>query len=48
MSTLPVLIFDVNETALDLEALALHFERIFGRSTVLREWFAQLMLYSRQ
>jgi 2-haloacid dehalogenase len=46
MSTLPVLIFDVNETLLDLDALAPHFERIFGRSTVLREWFAQLILYS--
>jgi 2-haloacid dehalogenase len=46
MSTLPVLIFDVNETLLDLDALAPHFKRIFGRSTVLREWFAQLILYS--
>ncbi|MGB6306911.1 MAG: haloacid dehalogenase type II [Steroidobacteraceae bacterium] len=46
MSTLPVLVFDVNETLLDLDALAPHFERIFGRSTVLREWFAQLILYS--
>lgn len=46
MSTPPVLIFDVNETLLDLDALASHFERIFGRSTVLREWFAQLILYS--
>jgi 2-haloacid dehalogenase len=41
-----VLIFDVNETLLDLDALAPHFERIFGRSSVLREWFAQLILYS--
>jgi 2-haloacid dehalogenase len=46
MSTLPVLVFDVNETLLDLDALAPHFERIFGRSSVLREWFAQLILYS--
>lgn len=46
MSTPPVLIFDVNETLLDLDALAPHFERIFGRATALREWFAQLILYS--
>jgi 2-haloacid dehalogenase len=47
VSTLPVLIFDVNETLLDLDALAPHFERIFfGRSNVLREWLAQLILYS--
>jgi 2-haloacid dehalogenase len=47
MSTLPVLVFDVNETLLDLDALIPHFERIFGRSGVLREWFAQLILYSQ-
>src|SRR5271155_742504 len=47
MQTLPTLIFDVNETLLDLDALAPHFERIFGRSGVLREWFAQLILYSQ-
>src|SRR5271155_1924065 len=46
MQTLPTLIFDVNETLLDLDALAPHFERIFGQSAVLREWFAQLILYS--
>jgi 2-haloacid dehalogenase len=42
----PLLIFDVNETLLDLDALAPHFERIYGESAVLREWFAQLILYS--
>jgi 2-haloacid dehalogenase len=46
MPTLPTLIFDVNETLLDLDALAPHFERIFGQSAALREWFAQLILYS--
>jgi 2-haloacid dehalogenase len=44
--SLPLLIFDVNETLLDLEALVPHFERIFGPSAVMREWFAQLILYS--
>jgi 2-haloacid dehalogenase len=47
MSTLPVLVFDVNETLLDLDALTPHFDRLFGRSRVMREWFAQLILYSQ-
>jgi 2-haloacid dehalogenase len=43
---LPILVFDVNETLLDLETLTPHFARIFGDGLVLREWFAQLILYS--
>lgn len=43
---IPLLVFDVNETLLDLEALAPHFERMFGESSSLREWFAQVILYS--
>jgi 2-haloacid dehalogenase len=46
MPTLPTLIFDVNETLLDLDALAPLFEHLFGESAALREWFAQLILYS--
>ena len=46
MSELPLLVFDVNETLLDIEALAPHFQRIYGDAGVLREWFAQLILYS--
>jgi 2-haloacid dehalogenase len=42
----PLLVFDVNETLLDLDALAPHFERMFGDRGTLREWFAQLILYS--
>jgi 2-haloacid dehalogenase len=42
----PVLVFDVNETLLDLETLTPHFARIFGDGGVMREWFAQLILYS--
>jgi 2-haloacid dehalogenase len=42
----PLLVFDVNETLLDLEALAPHFERMFGEGSSLREWFAQVILYS--
>lgn len=41
-----VLVFDVNETLLDIEALEPLFTRLFGRPGVLREWFDQLVLYS--
>ncbi len=41
-----VLVFDVNETLIDIDALQPHFERIFGDSSVLREWFGQLVMYS--
>ncbi|MBX7432925.1 haloacid dehalogenase type II [Mycobacterium sp. Y57] len=41
-----VLVFDVNETLIDIEALAPGFEALFGDRSVLREWFAQLVLYS--
>ena len=40
-----VLVFDVNETLLDLAALDPHFERVFGDARVRREWFG-LMLQS--
>jgi 2-haloacid dehalogenase len=39
-------VFDVNETLLDIEAMAPFFARVFGDGQVLREWFAQLVLYS--
>lgn len=41
-----VLVFDVNETLLDLEALEPLFARLFGHPGVLREWFGQLVIYS--
>src|SRR5438093_76289 len=37
------IVFDVNETLLDLTALDPPFERAFGRPGVRREWFAQLL-----
>ena len=46
MTELPFIVFDVNETLLDLESLAPTFERIFGERSALRSWFAQLILYS--
>jgi 2-haloacid dehalogenase len=41
-----ILVFDVNETLLDIEFMNPIFERIFGDGKVLREWFNQLILYS--
>src|ERR1700743_1202994 len=41
-----ILVFDMNETTLDIEYTAPVFERVFGNKAVLREWFAQLVLYS--
>ena len=39
-----VIVFDVNETLLDITTLALLFVRLFGDENMLREWFAQLVL----
>lgn len=38
-----VLVFDVNETLLDLRALDPHFERIFGDAAVRRQWFGLVL-----
>jgi len=38
-----VCVFDVNETLLDLSALDLHFERIFGDASVRKLWFNQML-----
>ena len=38
-----ILIFDVNETLLDLGALDGHFERIFGDAGVRTEWFETMI-----
>jgi 2-haloacid dehalogenase len=45
-TTPSVLVFDVNETLIDIEALAPLFGEWFGDGRVLREWFAQLVMYS--
>ncbi|WP_417247768.1 haloacid dehalogenase type II [Celeribacter sp.] len=42
-----ILVFDVNETLLDLTSLSPLFERVFGDAKVLREWFPELILYSQ-
>jgi 2-haloacid dehalogenase len=38
-----VILFDVNETLLDLSVLQTPFERIFGDPRVIREWFTLLL-----
>lgn len=38
-----VIVFDVNETLLDLRALAPQFERVFGDGAVLFQWFGQVL-----
>src|SRR5580692_2992728 len=46
MATRPLIVFDVNETLLDLETMEPTFERIFGDKHAMRLWFADLILYS--
>ena len=46
-STHPIIVFDVNETLLDIETLTPLFTRLFDNKLMLREWFAQLVLYSQ-
>src|SRR6202789_2808017 len=46
MTGLPYIVFDVNETLLDLETMTPIFERIFGDKLAMRLWFANLILYS--
>ena len=41
-----VLVFDVAESLLDLGALRPLFQRIFGNSAVVEEWFGETILYS--
>ena len=45
--TISTLVFDVNETLLDLDVLVPFFSRVFGRKEAMREWFAQQVLYSQ-
>src|ERR1700748_2718650 len=46
MAALPLIVFDVNETLLDLETMEPTFERIFRERGAMRLWFANLILYS--
>ena len=42
----PVIVFDVNETLLDLEPIRDHFSRIFGDRSAAGVWFSQLLKLS--
>jgi 2-haloacid dehalogenase len=42
----PVIVFDVNETLLDLDSIRPTFDRIFNDPAAMRLWFADLILYS--
>jgi 2-haloacid dehalogenase len=46
MKNLPMIVFDVNETLLDLDTMTPIFERIFHEPLAMRLWFANLILYS--
>jgi 2-haloacid dehalogenase len=46
MPALPLIVFDVNETLLDLETMEPTFQRIFGDKRNMRLWFANLIMYS--
>jgi 2-haloacid dehalogenase len=41
-----ILVFDVNETLIDIESMKPLFQCVFGDDCVLREWFGQLIMYS--
>lgn len=41
-----ILVFDVNETLLDIDSLQPYFKELFGDAATLRTWFAELVLYS--
>jgi 2-haloacid dehalogenase len=42
----PIIVFDVNETLLDLNAIRPTFDRIFNDPAAMRLWFAGLITYS--
>ncbi|HXL71557.1 MAG TPA: haloacid dehalogenase type II [Rhizomicrobium sp.] len=47
MTKRPLIVFDVNETLLDLDSMAPIFERIFGERLAVRLWFDDLIIYSQ-
>lgn len=42
-----MIVFDVNETLLDIEILNPFFERTFGDARVMRQWFSELFFTLR-
>lgn len=41
------IVFDVNETLLDIEVLNPFFHRNFGDERIMRQWFSELIIYSQ-
>lgn len=46
MAAVPLIVFDIDETLLDLGTMEPTFQRIFGDRNAMRLWFANLILYS--
>ena len=46
MTQQPIIVFDVNETLLDLETIRPTFDRMFNDPAAMRLWFAGLITYS--
>jgi 2-haloacid dehalogenase len=46
MAKHPLIVFDVNETLLDLETMEPTFERIFRERGAMRLWFSNFIMYS--
>jgi 2-haloacid dehalogenase len=46
MTQQPIIVFDVNETLLDLETIRPTFDRVFDDTAAMRLWFASLITYS--
>src|ERR1700751_304965 len=48
MAARPLIVFDVNETLLDLQTMEPIFERIFGERQAMRLWVANFIVYSTE
>jgi 2-haloacid dehalogenase len=46
MTDRPIIVFDVNETLLDLETISPFFDRVFNDPAAMRLWFGGLITYS--
>ena len=46
MDQRPIIVFDINETLLDLETIRPYFDRVFDDPAAMRLWFAGLITYS--
>src|SRR5215468_5366306 len=46
MARLPLIVFDVNETLLDLDTMEPTFARIFDDKSAMRIWFTSFIMYS--